>query len=292
MPDEEGNAVNEVAEQTAPVESAPVETTEAVEEPTNDTGEYSQSDVEKAESEPEANAEAPEDKQPRGAEKRKQQLESEISELEQKLPEETEQVKEDTSPNQEIRDLVAKRNSLRQRVEQTNGEAYRLATEQQLLDQVNPETGEYYSPLEAKVTLMEQRQQLEAYNSQIAEAQLTISTEAEKALRDFPMFDSTSDKYNPEIAQQVDQILGKSLEFDPRTGQVINSRVSPYQLYKSFHDTYMASEARGRVQGQKATEQMLSQADNAGGAPQADKSFSQMNLKEKEAYLRRKGHDV
>lgn len=167
--------------------------------------------------------------------------------------------------NSEIRDLVSQRNQLRAQVEEQNAQVYHVPTEEELQDQVNPETGEYYTTVEARLARMEQQQQLDKYNERIAEAQLTVSTEAQRALQDFPIFDSQSKEYNPEIAAQADQILQANLVQDPNTGQIVGTRVSPYQLYKSFADVWQKSQTAGAVKGQKAAEQMLSRADTPSG---------------------------
>lgn len=171
--------------------------------------------------------------------------------------------------NTEIRDLVSQRNQLKQEVERLNSQVYQPATEQELLDQINPETGEYYNSLEAKVASMEQRQEIERYNNQVAEAQLTLSHEANKALQDFPMFDSESPDFNAELAAEVDQLLGANLVFDQNTGQVIGSHVSPYQLYKTVANSAKSAATRGQVEGQRATEQMLANADVVSSSSQA-----------------------
>ena len=167
--------------------------------------------------------------------------------------------------NSEIRDLVSQRNQLRAQVEEQNAQVYHVPSEEELQDQVNPETGEYYTTVEARLARMEQQQQLDKYNERIAESQLTVSTEAQRALQDFPIFDSQSKEYNPEIAAQADQILQANLVQDPNTGQIVGTRVSPYQLYKSFADVWQKSQTAGAVKGQKAAEQMLSRADTPSG---------------------------
>ena len=167
--------------------------------------------------------------------------------------------------NSEIRDLVSQRNQLRAQVEEQNAQVYHVPSEEELQDQVNPETGEYYTTVEARLARMEQQQQLDKYNERIAEAQLTVSTEAQRALQDFPIFDSQSKEYNAEIAAQADQILQANLVQDPNTGQIVGTRVSPYQLYKSFADVWQKSQTAGAVKGQKAAEQMLSRADTPSG---------------------------
>lgn len=282
---EEATVVNEeVAQPTAPESTTEVKETETapVETESTDTGEFSEADVKEESTEAKAEgAEEPEQKS--GAEKRKEQLQGEIQDLKQEAG---------IDPNTEIRDLVAARNALKQSVRAKNNQAYRPATEQELSDQVNPETGEYYSPIEAKVLAMEQRQQLEQYNEQVAETQLVIQSEAQRAIRDFPMFDAQSPDYRPDLAAQADQLLSQSIVVDPNTGQIIGSHVSPYQLYKSFNDTYHASAVQHQIQGQKATEAMLATADVVGGAPQKETPFEKLSTSEMRERLRAKGHDV
>jgi hypothetical protein len=174
--------------------------------------------------------------------------------------------------NTEIRELVAERNRIKAEVEETNAKVYQPATDAELLGQINPETGNYYNALEAKVAALEQRSEMERYNSQVADAQLTLSSEASKALQDFPMFDSASKEYKPEMAKLVDELLGANLIIDPNTGQPIGSHVSPYKLYQSHALAAQASEAAGQVKAQKATEKMLANADSIGGdSPKTEK---------------------
>lgn len=278
MPNEEGEVVNneEVMQETPAPEPTPEEPKEPeVAEPTE-------------EPEGEEAVEDSEEKPQKGAEKRKEQLKEEIDELEQQVEEPSEKA----NPNQEIRDLVARRNELRDRVKQSNEQVYRPATEDQLLDQINPDTGTYYSRLEAKLAAMEQSQQIDRYNNEIADTQLTLSNEAQRALQDFPMFDEQSPEYNKEVAAQVDGILGKSLVIDPNTNQVIGSHVSPYELYKAVAVSAQTSAVKGQVAAQKATEKMLANADTPSGAQQSEKSFNQLSTEEMAAKLRAKGHDI
>lgn len=252
--------VNEEAVQAAPVAPTPAESTQApevVSDIDQANAEVTKSLVESKETEgkaeePEAKADGEvqpgetNEEEPQGkAEDRKQQL------------------------NAEIRDLVSQRNTLKAQVEQANAAVYQPATEQELLEQTNPETGENYNRLEAKLAAMEQAQEVERYNNQVAEAQLTLSTEAQAALKDFPMFDSESPEYNKEIAAQVDQLLGQNLVFDPNTNQIIGSNVSPYQLYKTIADASRASEVNGQVKGQQASNKMQSRVDSTSGAAPA-----------------------
>lgn len=293
MAEEESQAVvnEDAVVETAATESTTEETNSpdvAEETPSvqSDDGELHQpespTESESDDEEQSEDAEDSEEEKPQTrAEKRKEQLQSEIDELSKQA-----------DPNTEIRDLVAKRNELKQRVEAKNAEVYQAATVDELLEQVNPETGDYYSRLEAKLEAREQADRVREYNEQIVNTQLTLQSEAERALREFPMFDSQSPEFNEEVAAQADQIMSAALQFDQQTGQIIGTSVSPYQLYKSLAVAAQSSARAAQIKGQKATEKMLSQADRVTGGQGKDKSYDKMSLSEKEAYLRRKGHDV
>lgn len=161
--------------------------------------------------------------------------------------------------NTEIRDLVAKRNELKVEVEKANAEVYQPATSEELVEQGMTE-------LEAKVEAMRQEQEMDKFNSRVAEAQLTISHEADKVLTDFPIFNPESNTYDEELATEAAQLLEANLIKDPNTNQVIGSNVSPYQLYKTFARAAGISATKGQIQGQKNTEKMLANADAPSGA--------------------------
>lgn len=288
MANEEATAVNtEVEEQESTATAAATEenNTPEVAESTENTESNENNEDSHAE-------ETTEDNKPlKGAEKRKEQLKEEISELESQVESKPED-KSQKSENMEIRDLVARRNELKRRVEQTNSQVYRPATEDELLDQINPETGTYYSRLEAKLAAMEQQQQIERYTNEVAEAQLTLSSEAQRALDEFPMFDEQSPEYNKEVAGMVDNILGNSLVFDQQTGQVIGSHISPYQLYKTVAQSMQTGAVAGELKAQKATQQMLATADSTGSSQQGETPFEKLSTAEMAEKLRRQGHDI
>ena len=287
---EDATAVNETeVVDTSTTDSAPVETAEeptkvdqsesTVEQPEDfDDGEYASSD------------DLPKDKEPEAPEEKSDEEDDDKSEEQEKPQSKGEQRKEQL--NTEIRDLVAQRNHLKQQVEQLNTQAYQVPSEQDLQDQINPDTGEYYTALEAKLTRMEQQQQLRDYTERVTEAQLAISAEAQRALKDFPMFDSSSPNYDPEIAQEADAILQQNLVVDPNTGQIVGSRISPYQLYKSYDVATKTSQRKAQIQGQKSVEKMISASAPTTGGRGTERTFSKMSLQEKAEYLRKKGHDV
>ena len=142
--------------------------------------------------------------------------------------------------NTEIRDLVSQRNALKAEVEKINAEAYQVATEDELVDQG-------YSATDAKVEALRQAIEMKEYNDKVADAQLSISSEAQRVLDDFPIFNENSDEYDKELATEAFQLLQANLILDPNTQQVIGSNVSPYQLYKTLARASGISATKGQI---------------------------------------------
>ncbi len=156
--------------------------------------------------------------------------------------------------NTEIRDLVAQRNALKEEVTKANAEVYQPATESELVDQG-------MSATDAKVEALRQQIEVKDYNDRVADAQLTISSEAQRVITDFPIFNSESKEYDKELASEAAALLEANLIYDPNTQQVIGSNVSPYQLYKTLARASQISAVNGQMKGQQDTEQMLANAD-------------------------------
>jgi len=179
--------------------------------------------------------------------------------------------------NTEIRELVSKRNSLKE-VEALTSEIYQPAVEADLTGQVNSETGENYTRVEAKLEAMRQAGELRDYNNSVADARQTIGMDAYRVMQDFPVFNPDSKDYDKELADDAAELMDANFirdnnvpEIDPKTGQptgkglVIGSNVMPYQLYKTLARASGISATKGQIKGQEATEQMLANAD-AGGS--------------------------
>jgi hypothetical protein len=168
-----------------------------------------------------------------------------------------------TQLSTEIRDLVAQRNTLKEEVAKANSEVYQPATEQELED-------EGLSATDAKVEALRQSIEVRDYNDKVADAQLTIESESQRVLTDFPTFNPDSKDYDVELSNEAAQLLRQNLILDPNTGQVIGSNVSPYQLYKTLDRASGISGQKGQLKGQQSTEQMLANADtNSSAAPPA-----------------------
>jgi hypothetical protein len=159
----------------------------------------------------------------------------------------------------EIRDLVSQRNTLKAEVERINNEVYQPATEDELVN-------DGMSAIEAKVEAMRQANEVEKYNNRVADAQLTLSSESNRVLQDFPIFNPESDTYDKELADEAGALLSANLILDPNTNQVIGSNVSPYQLYKTLARASGISATKGQIKGQAATEQQLANVDAASSA--------------------------
>lgn len=222
-----------------------------------------------AKEEPKVEAKAEPEEKPEEAEKGEEEtpeptkeegeVEKPAEDTEEKPQEETPKGKADERKaqlNTEIRDLVAQRNALKAEVEKTNADVYQVATEDELTEQG-------MTQLEAKVESMRQQQEMEKYNSQVADAQLTISSEADKVLQDFPIFNTESESYDKELAEEAAELLRANLILDPNTQQVIGSNVSPYKLYQTIAKAANISATKGQIKGQQATEEMLANADSA-----------------------------
>lgn len=166
--------------------------------------------------------------------------------------------------NAEIRDLVSRRNSLREEVARANSEVYQPATEDELVK-------DGMSATDAKVEALRQRIEMRDFNDQVAEAQLTIESESQRILNDFPIFNSNSDQFDEELSNEAATLLQANLIRDPNSGQIIGSNVSPYQLYKTLAKASGISAVKGQIKGQQATERMLANADNASPAAPAKK---------------------
>lgn len=282
MPPEDGTVVNDSAvEETASTDSTPVENNSpsADEVDTSDIeasfddgegfGDGFETDSEDTDSDGFENEDAEQedesiDDQP------EEPVEPEAEEQSEDQP----QTKADARKEQlntEIRDLVAERNRMRQEVEQLNNEVYKPATADELVEKENPDTGDYYTRVEAELEAMKQERQVERYNNQVAESRLSLSTDARRALEDFPMFDETSPEYNKELASQAEQLINPNLIFDQNTNQLIGSRVSPYNVYKTIADAHRLAATKGQAQAQKATAKMMANADNTSGSHQTPK---------------------
>lgn len=232
----------------------------------------------------EAKAEAPAEEKPEVAEPEAPAEEEAKAETEGQSEDKTEETETETpkdetlAPKSQARfqNLANENRDLRRQVEQLTAQTYQPATEEDLANEVNPETGENYNRLEAKFEAYRQSQEIDKYNSQVVEAQASIGNESLGVLNDFPRFNPNSDQFEADLALDAAQLLEANLIRDPNVpeldqegkptgkGIVIGSNISPYQLYKTLDKASSLSITKGQIKGQQATETMLANADTGG----------------------------
>ena len=184
---------------------------------------------------------------------------------EEAKPQETKAEARKTQLNTEIRDLVAERNRLKVEVEKQNAEVYQVATEDELVEQG-------MTAVEAKVEALRQEHEMDKYNSQVADAQLTLGHESNRVLNEFAWANPDSESFNKELAEQAAGLVEKNLIKDPNSEQIIGSNVSLYELYQTIDTATRISETNGQLKGQADTEKMLANADTASNvAPPKEK---------------------
>lgn len=276
-------AVQDVAAESAPVETSPVDGANAQVTDPNDDNFFDDVDAQVAEGNQEAVADdtaeaAPEETpgQPRG-EDGKFIKKDEQPEEKPLAPKSQNRFQELANKNRDYEQKLADPNFLQEQLQRLQLQQSQLATEQELLNEINPETGDYYTPQEVERIAFQQtrEQQMQSvaqqrYALEVQQNQTVLASEAEKALADFPMFNAESKDYNPTLAAQADQLLANSLIV--QDGVIVGATTSPYQIYKTIADATKANAPVYQAQAQKATEKMLANADVAPGASQATKT--------------------
>lgn len=188
---------------------------------------------------------------------------------EPETPKPTKAEERKTQLNTEIRDLVAQRNALKKEVEKQTGEVYQVATEADLVD-------DGMSVTDARVEVIRQQMEVRDYNDRVSEAQLTLSSEVNRVMNEFPMFNSESDQFDQELTEEAAQLLEANLIRDDNVpeigidgkptgkGLIIGSNVSPYRFYKTLARAASISATKGQLKGQQAREEMAANADSPG----------------------------
>lgn len=241
--------------------------TPAKEEPKTDPKEEKKSDdpEQKPDSlddkKPEDSEKAP-DAKPKGAEERKDQLSKDIEDGKKDLG---------IDPSTEIRDMVSARNAIREAVEKKNAETYAPATVAELTEKENPETGEKYSSVEAKIEAMNQANELREYNERVADAQLTITSEVQRVVTDFPIFNPKGDDYDKELAQEAYELFTSNLIVDDNTQEVIGANMSPYKIYQTLAKAHGISATKAQIKGKEDAEEEAANADSPASSSPAKK---------------------
>jgi hypothetical protein len=194
--------------------------------------------------------------------------------------------------------LANENRELKEQIERLRLQETQLATEGELLNEINPETGEYYTPDEiSRIAFAQSREQQmqqvaqERYQLEVQQSQQSIANEATQALQEFPIFDSNSKDFDPQLTAQADALLKQSLITD-ENGTLLGSHVSPYQLYKTIYDSTQANAAKMQAEAQRANEKMLANVDPSSSGQRSDTSFENLSLDDMRQRLKAKGHDV
>ncbi len=213
------------------------------------------------------------DANPRTKDARLEQLDREIAELRQQYA---------TQPNGDVRGRVAERDFLQQQIDRSTLQGAQLEIEQRLLDMVNPDTGDYYSPEDAgsiarNAVLQVERQQVgqRSYELGIERNQHIISGEVNQALREFSIFDDKSPQYDENAANLAGKHLMDAYITEPVVGRdgrqltgqdgqplirVVGIKTSPYQIMKDVAEGVARYTSSAQA---KATTDMARQASGA-----------------------------
>lgn len=195
-----------------------------------------------------------------------------------------------------FRQAINERNELRRQMQEREAKKAQFATEQDLVDEINPETGEYYTPQEieriswlAQREAQAERNNQELYGLQVRERQQVIDSEAAQ-VKDIPMFNPESKQFRQERFNSYVDVLNDNLIYRMPDGNqysrstlianginpeqqatLVDSITSPLKLAKLIADSYTEAEKQGEVLGQanaqRATNKMLANADSPSGAP-------------------------
>lgn len=275
---------------------------------------------------------APEEKQTVGADDLDNQLDKLADEIEAETPKATdseddatnveepaEETKQDTAPKEEkpspedewnnlkgssqdkFKQVTRERREALERIAELEARQAQFATEQDLLNEINPDTGDYYTPQEIeRISWLKQREALnertsqELVNLQIQQNQQLIGDEAQRVVKEIPLLNPESKDFVPEVGQQYADQLNDNLIYQTQDGQQVNRSTllangidpdtqatlvgylnSPYKIARTLSATYEAAQKRGETLGQakaqKAAARMEANADApASAAPVAD----------------------
>lgn len=185
---------------------------------------------------------------------------------------------------------------LRRQIEELQAQQARFATEQDLLNEINPDTGEYYSPQEIERISWQQSREAQAeranqelYELQVQQNQQSIDTEVGRVAEEIPALDPASKDFNQAMFNDYMDLLNDNLLYalpdgrqanratlvangiNPETqATLVGVNTSPYKLAKfaanSFSSARAQGETLGQARAQKANERMLANADPAASA--------------------------
>lgn len=143
---------------------------------------------------------------------------------------------------------------LKEQIEKLNNQVYQPQTVEELVD-------EGLSPELAEVRSLKQQLEVQDFNNRVYEANVALSQESERVIKDFPMFDPEHEDFDAEIAADAAEQLAANLIHDPNTGAIIGYRTSPYKIYKPIADAHKKALLKGQIKGQKSSDRMQASVD-------------------------------
>lgn len=175
--------------------------------------------------------------------------------------------------------LANENRELREKIEKLTSDTYAPKTVSELTNTVNPETGQTYTVAEAADVALDEQLRMRDYNSRATQAQIVVGTQALEIMQELPIFNPDSKQYDEELSGIAAETLEANLIRDPNIpemdrdgkptgrGMVVDYRQSPKQIYQTIARASGVSAAKGQIEGQKATEQMLANAEAPASAP-------------------------
>jgi len=258
------DVIEEVGQATTPVESSTTEKAEPVAE-SNEDSELSEQEIADKEIAKEMAKEGDEET-PAEEEPEEETPEEPVEETKEEEPKKGAEARKEAL-NAEIRDLVSKRNELRQEITNVNAQVYQPATAEELVEQG-------YDPAMARVEALEQRTQMAEYNAYVSDLNASLNTESLRVMADYPVFDPESDQYDKSLAERATNVYKQAaqVQVDPNTGLTVQANALPYDIFKAFAETAQSGTQAGAVKGQIAAEKNLAAADTvSSAAPKAPK---------------------
>jgi hypothetical protein len=263
---------------STPDVTAPV--AEEVEQPTtqpeSSTGE--QQEVEAPETQVSEETQVEEEPKKKGADARIEQLDGEIAEL---------------SKQDQIRERVAKRNALRQRIEQDP--RFQAPTVDQYL-----EAG--YDEITAEVMALKDQVRMNEQRNSVVETQMALVQDEADLRQQYPEYYSTDPKdlaFTEKATKMWMQAARAQWDRVDQSGRPLpdaqlnyDPSISLYEFLSNQAEIYRSGRTEGVISGQRNAEKMLSSVDVPVSAVAKETPFDKMSLEEKRAYLRAKGHDV
>ena len=127
------------------------------------------------------------------------------------------------------------------------------------------------SPELAAVEALAQQVRRDQIINELTDLNATFNADANRVLRDFPVFDpGTKTKPNPlydeGFAKQTEDLYAQAsgLKFDESKSYIVQASLPLYRFYEFAAAARGSGTKQGTVEGQKATEQMLSAAEDLG----------------------------